>query len=536
MLGAAGAGVLAAGPASVVSARTPAAGITTIPVTGATRVRAREPFVLAGLRGPGIGAARAAIRVRRGGRGWGPWVALSPARHRPDGSRAPQTTEPVITGPADELEFAVHGVLRGRHSLVLVSAAAPARGARAAQVPAGPAILPRSAWNAAAVPPRGKPTYGTVQLAFVHHTEGGNAYAQGDVPSIIQAVARYHIVTNGWNDIGYNFLVDRFGGIWEGRAGGIDRAVAGAQAGGWNSVSTGVAILGSFVQMAAPGPALDAVAALLAWKLPMHGVPVAGTLTLVSSGGRYNRWPAGASVTFQRISGHRDGCSTDCPGDTLYGQLGDLRLRAAARAGLAVGPVPGEVGAVTLDPPPRAVRFGQELMLAGAVTSVDGSPVSGRGVSIQKRGSTRWVTVASTVTGGDGRFDAALLWKRGGSVRAAVAGGAGNTTVTSPQADVLLAPQLEAWVAGPRVKAGGRARIAGTVQGAATVSVVVERLYRDGRYRRIAKRRATADAGGRFRVLVPLRRPALHRFTVVAGDNAVTTRAPQLFVRAVRGR
>lgn len=534
-LGAAGAGALVtAGPAFAVSPGNARGAITTVPVTGAMRLRVRQPFVLVGLRGPGLSAARAQLRVRRSSGAWGPWTAVQPGRHRPDGASAPRSSEPVITGPATELELVLRGPLRGRHELVLVGGAVPPRTARAAQLPAGPAILPRSAWGAAAVPPRGSAAYGTVQLAFVHHTEGGNGYAQRDVPAIIQAIARYHISSNGWNDIGYNFVVDSFGGIWEGRAGGIDRAVVGAQAGGWNSVSTGVAILGSFTQMAAPSAALDAVAALLAWKLPLHGAPVAGTLTLVSAGGRYNRYPAGQSVTFQRISGHRDGCSTDCPGDTLYGQLGDLRLRALARAGLAVGPVPEAIGAVALDAAPAAVTFGDELALAGLVTGTDGVPAAGRGVSIQKRGSSRWVTVATAVTGMDGRFSAALLWKRGGTVRAAVAGP--GATVASPQADVLLAPRLEAWVAGPRVKAGARARIAGTVQGASAVTIVVERLYRDGRWRRIAAVRADAAPTGRFRALVTLRQPGLHRFTVRAGDGAATVRSPRLFVRAVRGR
>ena len=113
-------------------------------------------------------------------------------------------------------------------------------------------------------------------MAFVHHTAGTIEYAPEDSPGIVLGIARYHRDSNGWNDIGYNFLVDRYGVIFEGRAGGIDAAVVGAQAQGYNSQSTGIATLGTFTNIPLDEPAMEALAKLLGWKLSLHGAADAG--------------------------------------------------------------------------------------------------------------------------------------------------------------------------------------------------------------------------------------------------------------------
>ena len=163
----------------------------------------------------------------------------------------------------------------------------------------------------------------------MHHTVTAVDYAPEESAGIVLGIARYHRDSNGWNDIGYNFLVDRYGVIFEGRAGGVEAAVIGAQAQGWNSVSTGIACLGTFTNIPLDAPAMESLARLIGWKLSLHGVPVQGQVTLESGGGESNRYPAGTLVNFERISGHRDGCETSCPGEQLYAQLPDLRARAA---------------------------------------------------------------------------------------------------------------------------------------------------------------------------------------------------------------
>ncbi len=127
--------------------------------------------------------------------------------------------------------------------------------------------MPREDWGASQCPPRAAPEYGEVKVAYVHHTVNPNDYTREEAPAIVLGMCRYHRNSNGWNDIGYNFLVDRFGTIFEGRAGGIDQPVIGAQAQGYNAQSTGIANLGTFTSSGQTPEALDAMAALIRWKL-----------------------------------------------------------------------------------------------------------------------------------------------------------------------------------------------------------------------------------------------------------------------------
>ncbi len=112
----------------------------------------------------------------------------------------------------------------------------------------------------------------------MHHTVTANEYSRAHVPAAILAVCRFHRNTNGWNDIGYNFVVDRFGQIWEARAGGIDEAVMGSHAQGYNSQTTGIANLGTFTSVPQSDAAISAMARLIRWKLGNHGVRTGGTV------------------------------------------------------------------------------------------------------------------------------------------------------------------------------------------------------------------------------------------------------------------
>lgn len=491
-------------------------------------------FELVGLRGAGIAAARPRVRGRRSGGAWGPWLTVGVGGHGPDAAARSNISEPVWTGPADELQIRLDGPgPRGRWELVLVPQQQVPAVARAAQSLEGaPAIVTRAQWGAAAVPPRGEATYGDVRMAFVHHTVNANNYSPAQAAGVVLAITRYHRYSNGWKDVGYNFLVDRFGTIYEGRAGGIDQAVVGAQAGGWNSISTGVSIIGTFDSAEAPEAAVDAVARLLAWKLSLHAVPVNGSFTVTSSGGSANRYRAGTLVRFQRISGHRDGCSTDCPGNTLYAQLDEIRAKAQVFADEVVGAQPRAL--ITLEDTPRSVPYGSELTVQGAVRSAATGPLSGMPVALQKRGAKGWTTVARGTTDTAGRYRIALAWKRGGRLRAAVTDAQGS--VASRSVRVACTPAVTAAVKASRVMFGRKAVVTGRLVPAAPARLLVERQGRDGRYRQIASVPVRPSGDGAFRVSVRLVRPALHRLRVSVGaHNAVEAAAsPRLFVRAVR--
>ncbi|WKX69137.1 N-acetylmuramoyl-L-alanine amidase [Streptomyces sp. XD-27] len=193
-----------------------------------------------------------------------------------------------------------------------------------------PAIVGRASWHADETAVREKPRYaGSVAAVFVHHTDHPHDYdCRADVPGMLRAMQDDHTHGEGWDDLGYNFVVDRCGTIYEGRAGGVDRAVVGAHTKGFNTGSTGIAALGHFgAGEEVPRPMLEAIAALAAWKL-RPGADPRGRVRMVSTNDA-SRYPKGTSVELDVIAGHRDGYETDCPGGALYGRLPWLREEAA---------------------------------------------------------------------------------------------------------------------------------------------------------------------------------------------------------------
>ncbi|MEZ0069642.1 hypothetical protein ABIA32_005689 [Streptacidiphilus sp. MAP12-20] len=221
-----------------------------------------------------------------------------------------------------------------------------------------PAIVSRLDWDTAGH--RGSlpaPRYATaVKAVFVHHTDSGNDYRADQVPDIIGSIDYDQTGRRGWDDIGYNFLVDRFGTVYEGRHGGIDRPVIGAHCSGFNLGTAGIAAIGTFTDGAvAPKPILQALSGLIAWKLSLHGVDPRSSTTLTCSDS-LSRFQAGSRATFAAVSGHTDADCTYCPGSSLYAALPGVRLEAARIQQGTLHPVFGEARPVlqAAPPPPTA--------------------------------------------------------------------------------------------------------------------------------------------------------------------------------------
>uniref|UniRef100_A0AAU2JRU1 Peptidoglycan recognition protein n=1 Tax=Streptomyces sp. NBC_00049 TaxID=2903617 RepID=A0AAU2JRU1_9ACTN len=195
-----------------------------------------------------------------------------------------------------------------------------------------PRIVTRKGWGAdEGLRESGFVYTNTVKAAFVHHSASGNNYACKDAPAVLRSLYRYHVVSSGWRDFGYNFAVDKCGTVYEGRAGGVAKPVLGAHTMGFNTDSMGVVVLGTYTSTAPPAAALDAVAHLTAWKLGLFGRDPRAKATLKSGGG--NRFPKGTNVKMNVISGHRDGFATECPGKKLYGNLPATRTSSAKLQG-----------------------------------------------------------------------------------------------------------------------------------------------------------------------------------------------------------
>ncbi len=182
-----------------------------------------------------------------------------------------------------------------------------------------PVIYSRAQWGAdESIREKSSLHYGDVHAGFVHHTVNANDYTRSEVPGILRSIYAYHVKSRGWSDIGYNFLIDRFGRIWEGRYGGVDRPVVGAHTLGYNDDSFAASAIGNY-QIAKPSTAMiQAYATLFAWKLSLHGVDAASTHQWVTK-----KW-------FEAINGHRDAAATLCPGQYLYDKLPTIRKLAAA--------------------------------------------------------------------------------------------------------------------------------------------------------------------------------------------------------------
>lgn len=300
-----------------------------------------------------------AVSVRSLGNGeWSQWETVEyhdehgPDPDSPEGRNARPGTEPVIVGDVDsvqvkavtasgeappDMELALIDPGKARATAVepaeIDTAALSSAGTDAAapvtdkntqglelsasSVTPRPQIYSRAQWGAdERMRDKSSLRYFEVHAGFVHHTVNSNNYSRAQVPSLMRGIYAYHTQSRGWSDVGYNFIVDRFGRIWEGRYGGVDRPVVGAHTLGYNDYSFAMSALGNF-DITRPSNALVAAyGRLMAWKLSLHGVDAGSMSQVVGS----RRFPA--------INGHRDAGSTACPGRYLYAKLGTIRSLA----------------------------------------------------------------------------------------------------------------------------------------------------------------------------------------------------------------
>ena len=239
-----------------------------------------------------------------------------------------------------------------------------------------------------------------MKAVHVHHTVSLNDYTPEEAPQIVLAICRYHRNSNGWNDIGYNALVDKYGTLYEGRAGGLDQAVVGAQAQGFNSQTAGIANIGDNTSVGASQEALDATATYIRWKLGVHGQPLSGPVTLTSAGGSASRYPAGTQRHARaRARPPRHGQ------DRLPGRRALRPARRHARAG-GVGRrrSPTFAARVTAALADQRVDYGEIVPVSGALVGPDGSPLAGQAVEVQVNSDNGWRTARRATTGADGGF------------------------------------------------------------------------------------------------------------------------------------
>lgn len=284
---------------------------------------------------------------------WTQWRDLEAlGEHAPDRNTREATrsthssaraSELIWVGPSDGVQVRVDGGRKGLR-VVLVdpgsspvdtqAVEAPAKTQTSARTAASgspePWMRKRGHWDANENWRNGGPSYvGKIKQAHVHHTAGSNNYSKADVAGIIRGMYWYHTQQLGWSDLGYNFLVDRFGRLWEGRAGGIRRAVKGAHTLGFNHKSFGVAVIGTYTNVRPSFYVVQSLVYLISWKLDKYHRNAQGNVGMYSQGS--DRYPQGRFVRLPIIDGHRDTNYTACPGDRLYQKLRIIRNRAQSR-------------------------------------------------------------------------------------------------------------------------------------------------------------------------------------------------------------
>ncbi|MGE2720036.1 N-acetylmuramoyl-L-alanine amidase [Mycolicibacterium celeriflavum] len=323
------------------------------------------PFSMVALTAQDFTGTTARVRAKKADGTWGPWYDAEPLEGvGPDSpSPGPVGTEPVFVGRTTTVQIAVtrppdapktpeqtpepaeglgyvpanteqpfgqnlNAVLISPPQAPPVDTLPPPSAVNAPGVP--PNIINRAQWGADESMRCGDPRFDRgVRAGIVHHTAGSNEYAPEDSAGIVRSIYEYHTRTLGWCDIAYNALVDKFGQVFEGRAGGITRPVEGAHTGGFNHDTWGVAMMGNF-EMVPPTPIqLRTTARLLGWRLGLDHVDPRGTVVLASAGGSFSKFPTGSTPLLPAIFTHRDVGATECPGNAAYALMDHIRDIAA---------------------------------------------------------------------------------------------------------------------------------------------------------------------------------------------------------------
>jgi hypothetical protein len=466
-------------------------------------------FTLAGVHWRGTGSVR--FRTRSSTGRWSPWRAGAPeAEDGPDAGSAENRTSgwrvgnPWWVGSSNLIQARVSGdVSRVRAQLVWSpETLIPLRSPAATEAPA---IVPRSTWGADETIRRGPPSYATdVRFAIVHHTAGKNGYSRAEAAAIVKGIQLFHVKGNGWNDIGYNFLVDRFGTIYEGRHGGIDRNVVGAHALGFNTGAVGIALLGTYEDTAPSAAAQDAIARLIAWRLDLAHVDPTSFLTFISGGSE--RYARGIPVLLSSVSGHRDTGFTACPGDVLYGRLGTI----AATARSLGGPKIFEPKATITGSAVRVrARLSQALSWTTTIASPAGAELArgtGTGTAVDwtwdsagaAAGAYRW-----TISAGTARPAVGTLRAGGGALPLAIEALTAEPEAISPNGD----GQADATTLTYRISASANVSVAVTDAIGGVLATVVDRVWTGAGQHTVSLDGAVL-ADGTYNVVVTARAPS----------------------------
>ncbi|WP_051132711.1 N-acetylmuramoyl-L-alanine amidase [Nocardia paucivorans] len=319
------------------------------------------PFSVVALTAEDLTNTTALIRARQPDGTWGPWYRAEPIEEQGGtATNGPHGTEPIYVGNTQAVQIlvtrkesappadpAVQPVTTGHPvgatvpglTAVLID---PGNGAGdaeldsiAAELPnGGPRVITRGQWGADESIRCQEPTYDDgLGGVTIHHTAGRNDYSKAESAGIVRAIYTYHAQTLGWCDIGYNALIDKYGQIFEGRYGGLDKPVQGAHAGGFNENTSGVALMGNYERETPSEASIEAAGRFVGWRTKIAGLDPQGRTVMYSEGTQFTPYARGEQVELPIVFAHRDVGHTSCPGDAAYAQMDRIRAIAAGTAG-----------------------------------------------------------------------------------------------------------------------------------------------------------------------------------------------------------
>lgn len=288
---------------------------------GFARQEITDPVAIAAVTVPaGADPGQVFVRTVSGGTPT-EWEAVPAEDEAPASGDKTSSTVPVVVSGADAVEVAAVAATEPATLEVYSSTVTKADTAASDLAWASPQIMSRKAWQADESLVREAYTVGVVTGAMIHHTAGTNDYTANEVPALLRAIQRYHVEGRGWNDLAYNVLVDKYGRAWEGRGGGLTKAIAGGHAWGeTNKRVFGISLMGNYEEVQPPAVMIETMNQVIAWKLALHGVNPHGSTW--GSGGQ-----DGGSTSPPAISGHRDENATLCPGKYVYAKFPEIRAR-----------------------------------------------------------------------------------------------------------------------------------------------------------------------------------------------------------------
>jgi hypothetical protein len=374
--------------------------------------------------------------------------------------------------------------------------------------PGEPPIVTRAEWGADETLKRSsggcKRTFHPLRQIFVHHTAGSNYDHNG--AATMRAIYAYHTRTRGWCDIGYNFVIDWSGTIYEGRWARNyaswethdsedyrDYVVAGAHVAGFNSGSVGISLMGNFTSVGPTVAMKRSLKAMLAWEAGRHDLNPTGTH---SFNGR----------TMRVIAGHRDADQTACPGNRVYDQL--PKFRRKTKAMMDDGRTPTRL---TFKTTSTLIKYGRSVDASGTLVDSSGQPLADRPVTVHRKyAGGRWKVDSTATTGPAGEFSVTLTPKKNIAVSASFSTGSSywgsdsrvarvkvKHAVTMAPSDRDPDPQglYHYETTEKRVAVAGQVRPAHAGE---TVRVRLLKLSANGSYREVAEKWPLLDGAGGF--------------------------------------